>query len=154
MNSFVAKHRPEINGVLECFDRVILRGHLPIAGVGYFLRWLCWNQIALNVKARGGMVELQGRCSVVCRDIEGPRSTTGERAGRPYRHLPCAERWKRTLASWPGMTASPRVWCASMVRWKPAALSACSTTTPVPDCARTSASVWSSISTGWIANSA
>ena len=36
MNSFVAKHRREINGVLQCFDRVILRGHLPIAGVGYF----------------------------------------------------------------------------------------------------------------------
>ena len=34
MNAFVAKHRSEINGVLECFDRVILRGHLPIAGVG------------------------------------------------------------------------------------------------------------------------
>ena len=50
MNSFVAKHRPEINGVLECFDRVILRGHLPIAGAGYFSTWLFSKQIALNMR--------------------------------------------------------------------------------------------------------
>ena len=49
MNAFVAKHRPEIKGVLHCFDRVILRGHLPIAGTGYFLTWLSSKQVALNL---------------------------------------------------------------------------------------------------------
>ena len=50
MNSFVAKHHREINGVLQCFDRVILRGHLPIAGVGYFSTWLYSKRIALNLR--------------------------------------------------------------------------------------------------------
>src|SRR5207244_4133820 len=40
VKSFIAKHRQKINGVLECFDRMILRGHLPMAGVGYFLGWM------------------------------------------------------------------------------------------------------------------
>jgi len=33
----MGKHGGKINGVLECFDRLIVRGHLPIAGLGYFL---------------------------------------------------------------------------------------------------------------------
>ena len=109
MNSFVAKHRSEINGVLECFDRVILRGHLPIAGVGYFSTWLFSKRIALNMRQLlGGMVELQGRGPVVCREIEGPRSGCWQsKTGRPYRHLPCAERMEenaRELAQQDGIT--------------------------------------------------
>ena len=77
MNSFVAKHRSEINGVLECFDRVILRGHLPIAGVGYFATWLFSKQIALNMRDLGRLVELQARRTVVCRDLKGTRSRIG-----------------------------------------------------------------------------
>ena len=55
MNSFVAKHA-EINGVLECFDRVILRGHLPMAGVGYFSTWLYSKQISLNLRRASSRV--------------------------------------------------------------------------------------------------
>jgi hypothetical protein len=40
VKSFIRKHAAKIKGVLECFDRVIIRGHLPMAGTGYFATWL------------------------------------------------------------------------------------------------------------------
>lgn len=51
MKSFIAKHGDKINGVLECFDRLILRGHLPMAGAGYFSTWLYSKKIALNLQS-------------------------------------------------------------------------------------------------------
>ena len=51
MPSFLAKHADHIQGVLSCFDRVILRGHLPMAGPGYFTTWLSSKKIALNLQA-------------------------------------------------------------------------------------------------------
>lgn len=51
MQSFLAKHADKITGVLSCFDRVLLRGHLPMAGTGYFATWLYSKKIALNVQA-------------------------------------------------------------------------------------------------------
>jgi hypothetical protein len=50
VNSFLAKHADKITGVLECFDRVILRGHLPMAGAGYFSTWLYSKRISLNLR--------------------------------------------------------------------------------------------------------
>ena len=118
MNAFVAKHRSEINGVLECFDRVILRGHLPVAGVSYFLGWLCWQRISLKATGgRGGVVELQGRCPVVCREPGRPTlDNWPSKPAVPIATCPLLSGWKRTLASWPGMTASPRVWWCVGVR--------------------------------------
>ncbi len=50
VQSFIQKHASKIIGVLSCFDRVILRGHLPIAGTGYLATWLYSKRIALNLK--------------------------------------------------------------------------------------------------------
>ena len=50
MKSFIAKHVGKINGALECFDRVILRGHLPLSGLGYCLAWLHSRKITLKVQ--------------------------------------------------------------------------------------------------------
>ena len=78
MNSFVAKHRSEINGVLQCFDRIILRGHLPIAGVGYFCDLALLQADRSQYEgALGRLVELQARGPVVCRDLKGTRSRIG-----------------------------------------------------------------------------
>ena len=51
MQSFLAKHADKIAGVVSCFDRVIVRGHLPMAGPGYFSTWLYSKKIALNLQA-------------------------------------------------------------------------------------------------------
>ena len=44
-NAFLKKHADKISGVLSCFDRVILRGHLPIAGLGYLLGWMTHRRL-------------------------------------------------------------------------------------------------------------
>jgi hypothetical protein len=93
VNAFVAKHRSEINGVLECFDRVILRGHLPIAGVDYFLGWMCAKRIALNVKRlQEGWWNFKHAAPWFAERLKAHARQLAEQAGRPYRHLPCAER--------------------------------------------------------------
>ena len=152
MNSFVAKHRPEINGVLECFDRVILRGHLPIAR-GLFSTWLFSKQIALNMRQLSDGWWNFRNARLVCRDVESSRSDAG-RAGEPS--LPAltarADGGKRSRdgpARW--HLRGPRVRYGTR---KPPAPSACSTIRMAPKFARTGASGWSSISTGWIENSA
>jgi hypothetical protein len=50
VKSFIAKHAHKIKGVLHCFDRLILRGHLPIAGTDYFMGWLTAKRIGLNLR--------------------------------------------------------------------------------------------------------
>ena len=108
MNAFVAKHRSEINGVLECFDRVILRGHLPVAGVSYFLGWLCWQRISL--KATGveeGWWSFKDAAPWFAESLKAHARQLAEQAGRPYRHLPRAERMEenaRELARHDGIT--------------------------------------------------
>ena len=93
MNSFVAKHRPEINGVLECFDRVILRGHLPIAGAGYFSTWLFSKQIALNMRQLSdGWWNFKDAAPWFAETLKAHARTLAERRNRPYRHLPRTER--------------------------------------------------------------
>jgi hypothetical protein len=108
VNAFVAKHRSEINGVLECFDRVILRGHLPIAGVNYFLGWLCWQRIALKAtRVEEGWWSFKDAAPWFAERLKAHARQLAERAGRPYRHLPCAERMEenaRELARHDGIT--------------------------------------------------
>ena len=155
MNSFVAKHRPEINGVLECFDRLILRGHLPIAGTGYFVGWLTSKRIAFNLnRPQEGWWNFKDAAPWFAETLKAHARALAENRGRPYRHLPCAERMEETLASWRKRMPSPMTSYASTGRWKRAVPSACSTTRTVPSCTPTGASAWSSTSTGWIANSA
>ncbi len=108
MNSFVAKHRSEINGVLECFDRVILRGHLPIAGVGYFATWLFSKQIALNLRQlKEGWWNFKEAAPWFAETLKAHARAAAEQQGRPYRHLSRAERMEdnaRELARQDGIT--------------------------------------------------
>ena len=108
MNSFVAKHRSEINGVLECFDRVILRGHLPIAGVGYFSTWLFSKRIALNLRQlKEGWWNFKDAVPWFAETLKAHARELTEKQGRPYRHLSRAERMEdnaRELARQDGIT--------------------------------------------------
>ena len=114
MNAFVAKHRPEIKGVLHCFDRVILRGHLPIAGTGYFLRWLTSKQVALNLnQLPEGWWNFKDAAPWFAETLKNHAHALAAERNRPYRHLPAPSGWRKTLASWPSKTKSSTDWCAS-----------------------------------------
>ena len=108
MNAFVAKHHREINGVLDCFDRVILRGHLPIAGVGYFSTWLYSKQIALNMRQLAdNWWNFKHAAPWFAETLKAHARALTDKAGRPYRHLPRAERMEesaRHLAQQDGIT--------------------------------------------------
>jgi hypothetical protein len=108
MNAFVAKHGEKINAVLACFDRVILRGHLPIAGVGYFSTWLYSKQIALNLQQpEPGWRNFQEAVPWFAETLKAHARAFADKAGRPYRHLPSHERMEenaRTLAEQDGIT--------------------------------------------------
>jgi hypothetical protein len=93
VNSFVAKHRQQINGVLECFDRVILRGHLPIAGVGYFLGWLTSKGISLNLcQPEPGRWKYKEAAPWFADKLKAHAQARARTAGRPYRNLLSHER--------------------------------------------------------------
>lgn len=88
MNSFVAKHHLEINGVLECFDRVILRGHLPMAGTAYFSAWLRSKQIALNLQhPKPGWWTFKEAAPWFSQQLKAHAQAVAAGADRPYRHL-------------------------------------------------------------------
>ena len=88
MNAFVAKHRSKINGVLECFDRVILRGHLPMASCDYFAVWLRSKQIALNLKHREpGWWTFKEAAPWFATQLKTHALTVAASAGRSYKHL-------------------------------------------------------------------
>ena len=92
MKSFMAKHAGKINGVLECFDRVILLGHLPMASVGYFLTWMSSKRIALNLKTpRQGWWNFKDAAPWFAEQVKGQAQALAAQAGRPYRHLPAHE---------------------------------------------------------------
>ncbi len=88
MKSFVAKHAGKISGVLECFDRVILRGHLPIAGTGYFLGWLSAKHISLNLQSPPeGWWNFKEAAPHFADQLRQHAQALAAQAGRPYRHL-------------------------------------------------------------------
>lgn len=89
MQSFIAKHAAKINGVLECFDRVILRGHLPMAGAGYFSTWLFSKKIALNLQTPPkGWRNFKDAAPAFSQQLKSHARQLAERANRPYTHLP------------------------------------------------------------------
>jgi len=89
VKSFVAKHAGKINGVLECFDRVIIRGHLPMAGPGYFSTWLYSKRIALNLKEpRSGWRNFKDVAPDLAESLKRHAQGLAAGAGRPYQHLP------------------------------------------------------------------
>jgi hypothetical protein len=88
VKSFVGKHAGKIDGVLECFDRVIIRGHLPMAGSGYFSTWLYSKRIALNLKEpRPGWRNFREVAPELAESLKRYAQGLAEDAGRPYQHL-------------------------------------------------------------------
>ena len=89
MKSFIAKHGAGINGVLHCFDRVILRGHLPIAGTDYFLGWLTAKRIGLNLRELpAGWRNFKEAAPWFAEQLKRHAQAMAAQAGRPYQHLP------------------------------------------------------------------
>ena len=88
-NAFLKKHADKISGVLSCFDRVILRGHLPIAGLGYLLGWMTHRKISLNVaRSEPGWRKFKDIAPYFQRRLKAHAQALAQKAGRPYRHLP------------------------------------------------------------------
>ena len=96
MKSFIAKHVGKINGALECFDRVILRGHLPLSGLGYCLAWLHSRKITLKVQGLAeGWQRFKDVVPELAERIKAHAKALAEQAGRPYQHLPSHERMEQ-----------------------------------------------------------
>ncbi len=76
MNRFIEKHSAVIDGVLECFDRVIVHGHLGIAGARNLVAWAVREKIAIG--------ELAGRGAEYRRRIKTYAQAIARKAGRPY----------------------------------------------------------------------
>lgn len=89
MKSFIAKHAEKINGVLECFDRLILRGHLPMSGPGYFSTWLYSKKISLNLQSPPeGWWNFKEAAPCFSKQLKGHAQKLARQAKRPYIHLP------------------------------------------------------------------
>lgn len=108
MKSFIAKHRERINGILECFDRVILRGHLPMAAPGYFSTWLYSKRIALNLKnPPERWWNFKEAAPWFAEKLKVHAEKLAAEAGRLYTHLPSHQRMEenaRALAEKDGIT--------------------------------------------------
>ena len=82
-HSFLTKHATKIAGVLSCFDRVILRGYLPICHPRGVLGWL--YQIGVPyTNFKKFAPQLAKRLLQHAKD-------TAMAAGRPYQYLPTRE---------------------------------------------------------------
>lgn len=96
MNAFVAKHGEKIGGVLECFDRVIMRGHLPMAGVDYFSSWLYSKRITLNLRQpEPGWWRFKEASPWFAAQLKAHALAVTAKAGRPYKHLPSHEKMEQ-----------------------------------------------------------
>jgi hypothetical protein len=107
VKSFIRRHGEKINAILECFDRVILRGHLPMANVGYFLTWMHSKRIGLNLKQLPeGWWNFKEAAPSFAAQLKAHAQATAAAAGRPYRHLASHERMEasaRALAEQDGL---------------------------------------------------
>jgi hypothetical protein len=96
VNAFVAKHGEKIAGVLECFDRLILRGHLPMAGVDYFSSWLYSKQITLNLRQpEPGWRSFKEMSPWFAAQLKAHALAVAAGAGRPYIHLSSHEKMEQ-----------------------------------------------------------
>jgi hypothetical protein len=96
VKSFIRKHAAKIKGVLECFDRVIIRGHLPMAGLGYFSTWLYSKKIALNLQnLPEGWRRFKDMGPEFAECLKAYARGLAESAGRPYTPLSTAQRMEQ-----------------------------------------------------------
>jgi hypothetical protein len=80
---FLAKHKDKIHGVLSCFDRVIIRGHLPLSypkGLEGFL----YQQKVLLKNFKNYAPQIADR-------VRDHVKAVIQKAGAPFRHLPRKE---------------------------------------------------------------
>ena len=88
MKSFLDKHAAKINGILECFDRVILRGHLPMAGPAYFSAWLRSKRIALNLRQpEPGWWTFKEAAPWFAQQLKAHAQALAAKSSRPDKHL-------------------------------------------------------------------
>jgi hypothetical protein len=88
VKSFIARYRDKINGIVQCFDRLIVRGHLPMAGLGYFLTWMRSKQIGLNLKELPpGWWNFKEAGPWFADKLKVHAQASAAENARPYRHL-------------------------------------------------------------------
>jgi hypothetical protein len=109
MQSFITKHADKISAVLSCFDRLIIRGHLPMASVGYFHGWMHARKIAFNLKdVPQGWRNFKQAAPWFAEKIKAHAHALADRAKRPHEHLPShkesMEDKARALAEKDGIT--------------------------------------------------
>jgi hypothetical protein len=96
MQSFIRRHAERIHGILECFDRLILRGHLPMASVKYFWTWLRSKRIGLNLQQLPeGWWNFTEAAPYFAEKLKAHAQSLARAADRPYRHLPTHERMEQ-----------------------------------------------------------
>jgi hypothetical protein len=107
VKSFINKHGAKIKGVIECFDRVIIRGHLPIAGLGYFSTWLYSKRISLNLRdLPSGWQTFKKMSPDFAEQLKAHAQALAESASRPFQYLSTAQRMEqnaRELAAQDGI---------------------------------------------------
>ncbi len=108
MQSFLAKHADKTTGVLSCFDRLIVRGHLPMAAPGYFSTWLYSKKIALNLQSPPeGWWNFKEAAPWFSGMLKAHAKALAEKAQRPYIPLQSHTRMEdnaRALAAKDGIT--------------------------------------------------
>jgi len=95
--------------VLSCFDRVIIRGHLPMANPRYCRVWMHSKRIGLNLRdLPAGWRNFKDAAPWFAEQIKAHAQRLAAAAGRPYRHLPShnepMEENARALAEQDGIT--------------------------------------------------
>ena len=106
MNEFVRKHEDRIHGVLSCFDRMLLRGYLPIMSGWSMAQLLKAHDIDCN-SVKPFLLSNAER-------VKAHAVALARKHGRPFEYLgapSCARKMRR--ANWPNATASRTAWCAS-----------------------------------------
>jgi hypothetical protein len=88
MPSFIEQHADQISAVVACFDRVIIRGHLPMSSVSYFWTWMRSKRIGLNLKdCPEGWRSFKEAAPWFAEKLKSHAQMVATRAQRPYQHL-------------------------------------------------------------------
>src|SRR5260221_2733490 len=82
-HGFLRKHQDKISGVLSCFDRVILRGHLPLSYPRGVEGFLYQQKVPLK--------EFKDYAPRIAERIKARVKGLVLAAGAPFRHLPSKE---------------------------------------------------------------
>lgn len=107
-HAFLRKHQDKILGVLSCFDRVILRGHLPLAGPGYFATWAYSKHFCLCKEPPDATwYPLKQAMPEFAEELKAHAQAVAAAADRPYQYLTSSqdmEKNARVLAERDGIS--------------------------------------------------